>query len=193
MTLLRCEQISLDDTSYCHCFRRCVRRAFLYGQDSSSTQNQDLRKQWVVDRLAVLSQVFAIDVCAYAVLSNHYHVVLCVDQALAQSWSLDEVAMRWGQLFALPLLVEPWTQGELTRAADQAKAQAMIESWRERFTSVSWFMRCINEHLAREANREDGVTGRFWEGRFKSQALRRRGGLDLHELCRPQSDPGRTR
>ncbi len=55
--------------------------------------------------------------------------------------------------------------------AEIAKVEELAEIYRGRLHDLSWFMRTLNEHIARRANAEDGVKGRFWEGRFKSQAL----------------------
>jgi len=38
--------------------------------------------------------VYAIDICAYAVMSNHYHAVLHVDKARAGQWSDREKYKR---------------------------------------------------------------------------------------------------
>lgn len=172
MTKPRDRQVSLEDTPFYHCYVRCVRQAYLCGEDRDSGKNYDHRKQWVVSRLRFLSYVYAIDICAYAVMSNHYHVVLHVDKARAEGWSAEEVAERWMQLFDGNMLVKRWLKEP--ESLDKASLDAVfevIETWRERLTNISWFMRNMNEKIARLANAEDGVKGRFWDGRFKSQAL----------------------
>lgn len=177
MTRARKELVSLADTPYYHCVCRCVRRAFLWGTDDFSGQDFSHRKQWVIDRLNALSHVFAIEVCAYAVMSNHYHVVVRIDAKQAKAWTEQEVMAHWAALFHLPILLERYRNGQITCAAEKAAAGVQIAALRDRLHDLSWFMRCLNEYLARRANAEDGCKGRFWEGRFKSQALLDEAGL----------------
>ncbi|MCF6258648.1 MAG: transposase [Gammaproteobacteria bacterium] len=167
----RKNQVCLDSTPYYHCISRCVRRAFLCGNDEFSGQSYEHRKQWVVDKLAELAGVFSIDVCAYAVMSNHYHLVLHINQSQAQAWSDETVIERWTQLFKAPLLIDRMQKGEQLIKSEQKLATELVQKWRSRLTDLGWFMRCLNESLARQANTEDNCTGRFWEGRYKSQAL----------------------
>ena len=148
-----------------------MRRAFLCGWDALSGKSFDHRKQWVQQRLEELAALFAVDICGFAVLSNHLHLVLRIRPDVAQDWSDEEVACRWSRLFP--------RRDEQGRAIDLEPHQlaAMladpqrIAQWRERLCSLSWFMRTLCEPIARRANREDGCSGRFWEGRFKCQAL----------------------
>ena len=171
MSLPRKALISLETTPYYHCVSRCVRRAFLCGQDERTGQCFEHRRQWIEDRLLELAQVFALDVCAYAVMSNHYHVVLHINQAQAADWELCEVIERWHRLCKGSLLSQRFVRGEALDSAELTRLAELAETWRSRLTDISWFMRYLNESIAREANREDQCTGRFWEGRFKSQAL----------------------
>ncbi len=171
MTRARYQQVSLQDTPYYHCISRCVRRAYLCGDDPVSGKNFDHRKQWLVNRIKQLAAYFAVDICAYAVMSNHYHLVLHVNNAQATSWSDEEVIQRWREVFPRNgALIETLLKNQSSRAAQKMLNQN-LELWRERLTDISWFMRCLNETIARKANREDECSGRFWEGRFKSQAL----------------------
>jgi len=163
--------ISLDATPYYHCVSRCVRRAFLCGKDPTSGQSYEHRRQWIEDKILLLGQLFSIDVATYAVMNNHYHVLLHVDKTQAEHWTINEVIQRWHQLFSGHLLSQRFLQGEALVHAELHALDALVTTWRERLTDISWFMRVLNEGVAREANKEDNCTGRFWEGRFKSQAI----------------------
>jgi REP element-mobilizing transposase RayT len=163
--------VSLETTPYYHITSRCVRRAFLCGTDHYSGKNYEHRRQWIVDRLRLLSSLFAIDICAYAVMSNHYHLVLklCPEQLI--NVSNDLIVVRWCSLFKGPLLVQRYRQGIALSKVEQETVDNIVTVWRKKLADLSWFMRCLNQPIAYQANREDDCTGKFWESRFTSQAL----------------------
>jgi len=165
----RCKQIALSETPYYHLTYRCVRRSFLCGEIDGC--NFEHRREWIVQRLKLLTEMFAIDVASYAIMMNHYHVLVRVNAVKSAAWSVAEIFERWGMLFQVPDIIKQYLVGHLLELADIQAAETMIEIYRERLTSISWFMRCLNEHIARCANIEDNCSGRFWEGRFKSQAI----------------------
>jgi REP element-mobilizing transposase RayT len=143
----------------------------LCGTDKYTGQSYEHRRGWVEERLLFLSSVFAIDICAYAVMSNHTHVVLYVDKNMAESWSMKEIIRRWHQLYQGTLLSQKYQRGDALSKGELITLEETVTIYRQRLYDISWLMRNLNEHIAREANKEDGCTGRFWEGRFKSQAL----------------------
>ena len=171
MPQARYRLVDTQTTPYYHCMSRCVRRAFLCGKDSFTGKNFDHRKQWILDRVKQLSSVFAIEVCAYAIMSNHFHLVLHVDTESAKAWTDDEVIQRWLMLYKGPELANKYKAGEALDSIELDALTTLTQIWRTRLANLSWYMRCLNEVIARMANEEDNCTGRFWEGRFKSQAL----------------------
>jgi putative transposase len=172
MALPRSSYVNDDEVGVYHCFSRCVRRAFLCGFDPVTHRDYSHRKTWVVDRLHQLSDIFAIDVCAYAVMDNHYHTVLRTRPDIAASWSDLQVAARWLTLFPhykrKKYAVSPPTD---IRISALASCPDRIAVFRKRLSSLSWFMARLNEFIARAANKEDNVKGRFWESRFSGLAL----------------------
>ena len=171
MTQPRDALISLESTPFYHCISRCVRRAYLCGEDKLTGQSYEHRRSWLEDRLLLLPEVFAIDIAACAIMSNHYHVVLHINKQRIDSWDDLEIAKRWHRLFKGNIFSKKFVEGEPMLEVERLRLQEDLDEWRLRLSSISWFMRLLNESIAREANIEDGCTGRFWEGRFKSQAL----------------------
>jgi len=162
MAVARSTVVREGEAGVYHCISRCVRRAFLCGVDSYTGKNYDHRKAWVGERLKLLTEVFGVEVYAYAALSNHLHLVLRVDPELAECWDNEEVVQRWNRLFPKERDVDghpvDLSEEVLSRwSQDESK----VKLWRERLGNLSWFMRCLNESIARRANREDECSGRF--------------------------------
>ncbi len=157
MTQPRFAQVSPSDTPWYHCVSRCVRRAFLCGVDAYSGFSYEHRRGWIADRLQRLASVFAVDVAGYAVMSNHFHVVVRIDTERAAAWTTDEVLARWTALFSGPLLVQRYlAEGRSGLAAGDVMAvEQLAETYRGRLADLSWFMRTLNEGIARQANAED--------------------------------------
>ena len=172
MTTARKEVYDSSESGWYHCISRCVRRAFLCGNDPYTGKSFEHRKSWVRERLAELLNVFAIDCLAYAVMSSHLHTVLCNKPEEASKWSSKEVAQRWRTLFpkrrTLVGSPEVPNEVELLEIMDQP---ILVQEYRKRLCDLSWFQRCLNQEIACRANAEDDCTGRFWEGRFKCTRL----------------------
>ena len=104
-------------------------------------------------------------------MSNHYHIVVRINSEQVAELSDEEVAERWLQVFTGPVLMHQYLGNADLTGTEHKQITELFTTWRKRLCDLSWFMRCINEPIARMANREERCTGRFWEGRFKSQAL----------------------
>ena len=164
--------VNHEEIGLYHCFSRCVRRAFLTGVDRRTGKDFSYRLEWFDIRMQQLAAVFMIEIVAYAFLDNHFHSMLRNRPDLAKKLSDREVARR-------SLMISPnWMpdEAQLAEPDEEAIQAAMqdkerIRKWRERLGSLSWFMKCLKEPIARRANLEDEVTGCFWESRFRSTRL----------------------
>ena len=165
MATPRSQLVDESVTPWYHCISRCVRRARLCGE------GLEHRKDWIVHRLRELTEIFAVDCGAFAVMDNHLHLLLRLDSRRANEWSDEEVARRWLTLFPLRDLHGRAFALTADRVRKFAADAAWIARVRARLANLGWFMRCLKEPLARMANREDGCTGAFWEGRFRSVAI----------------------
>lgn len=168
MTTPRSQQIDLESTPFYHIVSRCVQRAFLCGSDKVTGKNYEHRKAWIVGRVNELNSIFTIDTCVYSVLSNHFHLIIHIDQEKANNLTYEEIIERWSRLcpksgFQLKEMHESESKS--------ANYISKMENIRQKLFCISTFMQYLNQFIAKRANEESGVTGRFWEGRFKSQAL----------------------
>ncbi len=173
----RAEQFDPNQVCILHLTQRCVRKSFLTGFDENTGKDYSHRREWIRTRLERLASVFGIDVLTYAILSNHLHIVARNRPDVVLEWSDKDVALRWLRIFPGQRidehLADPTTNAVDTLANDSKRIQVI----RERLSNPSWFMKALCEPIARLANFQDKVTGHFWEGRFKAQAITDEAGL----------------
>lgn len=165
MTVARKEIVNVGLTRWYHCISRCVRAAFLMGDGEWD------RKQWIEDRLELLSSSFAISVAGFSALDNHLHVLCRLDPDRSKEWSAEEIVRRWIKVYpprSLAMDDEKVVQMWIER---HAKDSQRVEVLRERLQDLGWFMKALKEPLARLANKSDGCRGTFWEARYKSIAV----------------------
>lgn len=162
--------IAPDSPGYYHLVSRCVRRSWLCGRSDGGDYSH--RRTWLLQRLNQLGRCFAIDVQAYAIMSNHFHLVIYSDPTEPARWSDETVVDRW-----LTICPPTLASGETDTVAEQRLRQLWLSDedrlagLRAKLGSVSVFMKLLKQPIARRANREDGCTGHFFEQRFYSGAL----------------------
>jgi REP element-mobilizing transposase RayT len=172
MALPRKQYVRDGEIGVYHCTTRCVRRAFLSGYDEYSSRDYSHRKAWIENRLRQLASFFAVDVTTFSVMSNHYHVTVRTRPDIVANWSDYEVARRW--LILCPIRYHSKKKPEVPveeHINTLAQCPERIAELRKRLSNLSWFIGRLNEYIARAANKEDQVKGRFWESRFKCQVL----------------------
>jgi putative transposase len=163
MAIKRSELIDPDNAGYYHLISRCVRRTFLCGKDPETNIDYDYRRLWIENRILELADYFSIEVFSYAVMHNHYHLVVYSDPKLPQTWSDLNVADKWLKVFPGKFNDPKFkTQRDLKIQAI-VKDPELLAVYRERLGSLSWLMRRINEPLAKISNAEELCKGHFWD------------------------------
>ena len=171
MATARKKLILPEATLYYHCFSYCIPRAFLCGLDTVTNTSYEHRREWVESNLAKCAATFCIDVVCYDIMHNHYSVVLHINEKKVMALTDFQVIERWNQLFASTELTTNYLKSLPLNKTQLKEVKQLVAKWRQRLMDISWFMRSVNEPIARKANAEDDCTGQFWDGRFKSQAL----------------------
>lgn len=171
VTRPRSQQISLDDTPFYMVTSRCVRKAFLCGFDRSTNRSYEHRRQQIQNDMLRLASIFFIDIAAFAILHNHYHIVLHVRRDDAMDAAPQSIVGLAHQLVAGNEVTQRFANHEPLAKQEQDGLDLFVDTWRNRLFDISWFMKYLNEGIARRANQEDECKGHFWESRFKSQAL----------------------
>jgi hypothetical protein len=92
--MARAEVFAPDEVAVVHVMNRVVRRCYLLGDDPVSGKNYDHRKVMIENQLQRLAGAFGIDLLGFAIMSNHFHLILMSRPDVVSTWDDTEVARR---------------------------------------------------------------------------------------------------
>ncbi len=130
-------QISLEATPFYNCVSRCVRRAFICGNDSVTGRSHEHRRQQIIYDLLSLASLFDIDVAAFVVMSNHYHVVLHVDAEACKNADPKDIVRKRHQLCNGKYVSRRYLEGDALKQHELDLIDTLIKSWRSRLFDIS--------------------------------------------------------
>jgi REP element-mobilizing transposase RayT len=170
--MARAEVSAPDEVAVVHVMNRVVRRCYLLGDDPVSGKNYDHRKVMIENQLQRLAGAFGIDLLGFAIMSNHFHLILRSRPDVVLTWDDTEVARRW--LLICPVRKnsagdpEEPNEFELNSIRNDP---GKLETIRLRLSDLGWWMRVLCQYIAVRANREDNELGKFWQSRFRAVRL----------------------
>lgn len=164
--------VDCDVVGVYHVWGRCVRRAWLCGDDPLSGIDYSERRGWIRQLQEELAALFAVEVEFHVEMSNHLHLVVRTRPDIALTWTDEEVVRRMltvhkiihsrdGQI-AVP------SPAEVQKELEDPERVAEL---RGRLRDLSWFMKALRETVARRANRSEEIAGAFWDGRYRCRRL----------------------
>ena len=170
--LARADVFDPSEIAIVHVMNRVVRRCFLFGDEPISGKNFDHRKVWIEDQLRLQAACFGIDLLGFALMPNHFHLILRSRPDCVEQWDDTEIARRWLTLCpfrktADGQAAEPTDEEMNTIRLDSAR----LKEIRSRLSDISWWMRILCQQIARRANEEDQQLGKFFQARFKAVRL----------------------
>ncbi len=156
-----------------HVMNRCVRREFLL-EIGANARNEQLDRRYKFEKeLQRAAGGFAIDLLSYAIMDNHFHLILRSRPDVVLQWDNKQVVLQWNKL--CPLFRNP--DGSPNEKPTDFDLQALlddteqIDQWRSRLSDISWFMKLVSQKIAKWCNALDGTEGHFWQGRYKAVLL----------------------
>ena len=170
--LARVEAFAPDEIATIHVMNRVVRRCFLMGTDEFTGKNYDHRKTWVESELKRLAAGFGIDLLNFAILSNHFHLILRSRPDVVATWDDSEVARRWLMLCPVRKSADGGAAEPSEPELNSIRLDAdKVKTIRSRLSDVSWWMRLLSQRIAQKANVEDETQGKFWQSRYRAVRL----------------------